>query len=319
MDQEPRLKHFPVAFFAMVMGMSGLTLAWEKSHSVLQMPAFVSKGLLLFTICLFIVLACLFVVKILRYPGAVMKDLGHPIKLSFFPTISISLILLSIGTLHDYKTISFALWAVGSIAHLLFTLYVMQVWMHHEHFEIHHSNPAWFIPIVGNILVPIAGVAHGYYEVSTFFFSIGLLFWIVLLAIIFNRIIFHQPLPGKLLPTLFILIAPPAIGFISYVKLNGDVDIFARVLYYAALFLTLLLFTQIPRFTKIKFFLSWWAYSFPMAAITIATMLMFEKTGHLWFKFAGYGLLGIITLLMSFLLFKTVNAIRMQGICVDEG
>jgi hypothetical protein len=46
---------------------------------------------------------------------------------------------------------------------------------------------------------------------------------------------------------------------------------------------------------------------------------MFEKTGHLWFKFAGYGLLGIITLLMSFLLFKTVNAIRMQGICVDEG
>ena len=319
MDQEPRLKHFPVAFFAMVMGMSGLTLAWEKSHSVLQMPAFVSKALLLFTICLFIVLACLFLVKILRYPSAVMKDLGHPIKLSFFPTISISLILLSTGTLHDYETISLGLWVIGSIAHLLFTLYVMQVWMHHEHFEIHHSNPAWFIPIVGNILVPIAGVAHGYYEVSTFFFSIGLLFWIVLLAIIFNRIIFHQPLPGKLLPTLFILIAPPAIGFISYVKLNGDVDIFARVLYYAALFLTLLLFTQLPRFTKIKFFLSWWAYSFPMAAITIATMLMFEKTGHIWFKFAGYGLLGIITLLMSFLLFKTVNAIRMQGICVDEG
>jgi tellurite resistance protein len=318
MDQESRLQHFPVAFFAMVMGMSGLTLAWEKSHSVLNMPAIVSKALLLVTVGLFMVLACFFLLKLMRYPAAVLKDLGHPVKLSFFPTISISLILLGICTLHDYKSVSFGLWAVGSAAHLLFTLYVMQVWMHHEHFEIHHMNPAWFIPIVGNILVPIAGVPHGYVEVSTFFFSIGLLFWIVLLGIIFNRVIFHLPLPEKLFPTLFILIAPPAIGFISYVKLNGEVDIFARVLYYSALFLTLLLFTQIPRFTKLKFFLSWWAYSFPMAAITIATMLMFQKTGQLWFKITGFGLLGIITLLISFLLYKTVRAIMQKQICVAE-
>ncbi len=319
MDQESRLQHFPVAFFAMVMGLSGLTLAWEKAHSLLHMPALVSKVLMLLTVGIFLVLAGLFLVKLVRYPAAIKKDLGHPIKLSFFPTISISMILLSICTLHDYKAISFGLWAVGSAAHLFFTLYVIQIWMHHEHFEIHHSNPAWFIPIVGNILVPIAGVAHGFVEVSTFFFSIGLLFWTVLLAIIFNRIIFHQPLPGKLLPTLFILIAPPAIGFISYVKLNGDLDIFARVLYYSALFLTLLLFTQIPRFTKIKFFLSWWAYSFPMAAITIATILMYQKTGLVWFKMMGFGLLGIVTLLITFLLYKTVIAISNKGICVDEG
>jgi tellurite resistance protein len=319
MDQEQRLQNFPVAFFAMVMGMSGLTLAWEKSHAVLNMPVIVSKVLLLFTVGLFLVLVSIFLIKLIRHPGAVIKDLGHPIKLSFFPTISISLILLGICTLHDYKNVSFLLWTVGSVAHLLFTLYVMQVWMHHEHFEIHHMNPAWFIPIVGNILVPIAGVEHGYVEVSTFFFSIGLLFWIVLLGIIFNRVIFHQPLPEKLFPTLFILIAPPAIGFISYVKLNGDVDIFARVLYYSALFLTLLLFTQIPRFTKLKFFLSWWAYSFPMAAITIATLLMFQKTGQIWFKITGLGLLGIITLLISFLVYKTVIAIGMKQICVAEG
>jgi tellurite resistance protein len=318
MDQQSRLQYFPVSFFAMVMGMSGLTLAWEKSHEVLHLPAFVSRALLVFTAGLFLVLAGFYLVKLLRCRLAVLKELGHPIKLSFFPTISISMILLGVCTLHIYPTISFGLWAVGSAAHLCFTLYVMQVWMHHEHFEIHHINPAWFIPIVGNILVPIAGVPHGYVEVSTFFFSIGLLFWIVLLGILFNRVIFHQPLPEKLLPTLFILIAPPAIGFISYIKLNGELDIFARVLYYAALFLTLLLFTQIARFTKLKFFLSWWAYSFPMAAITIATMLMYQKTGQVWFKMMAFGLLGIITLLMTFLLYKTVSAIRMKTICVDE-
>ncbi len=318
MDQQSRLHYFPVSFFAMVMGMSGLTLAWEKSHHVLQMPAYISQALLLFTVGLFLLLAGFYLVKLLRYRSAVLQELGHPIKLSFFPTISISMILLGICTLQAYPAISFALWAVGSAVHLIFTLYVMQVWMHHEHFEFHHINPAWFIPIVGNILIPIAGVPHGYVEISTFFFSIGLLFWIVLLGIIFNRVIFHQPLPAKLLPTLFILIAPPAIGFISYVKLNGDLDIFARVLYYSALFLTLLLLTQIPRFTKLQFFLSWWAYSFPMAAITIATMLMYQKTNHIFFKMLAFGLLGLITLLISLLLYKTVSAIRMKLICVDE-
>lgn len=319
MEQQSRLQHFPISFFAMVMGMSGLTLAWEKSHSVLHMPAIVSRVLILVTAALFLILAGFYLAKLVRYRTAVLKELAHPIKLSFFPTISISMILLSICTLHAYPSISFGFWAVGSGAHLIITLYVMQVWMHHEHFEIHHTNPAWFIPIVGNILVPIAGVTHGYIEVSTFFFSIGLLFWIMLLSIIFNRIIFHQALPERLLPTLFILIAPPAIGFISYIKLNGELDIFARILYYSALFLTLLLLTQAPRFTKLKFFLSWWAYSFPMAAITIATILMFQKTGVLIFKYMSFGLLGIVTLLIALLLYRTVNAIRLKEICVEEG
>lgn len=76
--------------------------------------------------------------------------------------------------------------------------------------------------------MPIAGVQHGFSELSWFFFSIGVVFWLVLLTIIFNRMFFHQPLPGKLLPTLFILIAPPGAGFVSWLQLNGELDAFAR-------------------------------------------------------------------------------------------
>jgi tellurite resistance protein len=41
--------------------------------------------------------------------------------------------------------------------------------MHQNKYEIKHFNPAWFIPIVGNILVPIAGVHHAPIEISYFF------------------------------------------------------------------------------------------------------------------------------------------------------
>jgi tellurite resistance protein len=45
--------------------------------------------------------------------------------------------------------------------------------------------------------------------------------WLVLFTIIMNRIIFHNPLPQKLLPTLIILIAPPAVAMLSLASLHG--------------------------------------------------------------------------------------------------
>jgi tellurite resistance protein len=168
------------------------------------------------------------------------------------------------------------------------------------------------------VLVPVAGTAHGYYEISWFFFSIGIIFWLVLFTIIIYRVLFHNPLPDRLMPTFFILIAPPAVGFISYVKLNGGIDNFAHVLYYSGLFLTLLLFTMVLRFSRLQFFLSWWAYSFPLAAITIATLLMYEKTANPGFAALGWVLLTLLTLVVTFLFYRTMRAVGGKKICMPE-
>lgn len=318
MEQQSRLQHFPISWFAVVMGLAGFTIAWHRAETLLELPGPVSPWLLGITIALFAVLALLYASKVLRHGKEVRAEFAHPIKLNFFPTISIALILLSIAMLPYQMEISFILWSVGAALHLAFTLYVLSVWIHHTHFEIHHINPAWFIPIVGNILVPIAGVRHASPEISWFFFSIGLLFWLVLLTIIVYRMVFHNPLPAKLLPTLFILIAPPAVGFIAWLQLNGAMDALARILYYSALFLTLMLLTQAGRFVRLKFFLSWWAYSFPMAAITIATLLMYHELQLPIFKGLAILLLGLLTLLVATLLFKTVQAMIRKEICIEE-
>jgi nitric oxide reductase large subunit len=67
-------------------------------------------------------------------------------------------------------------------------------------------------------------------------------FWLVLFIIIFYRITFHQRLAEKLIPTLFIMIAPPALGFISYIRLTGTYDMVARLLLNVALFLVQTIF-----------------------------------------------------------------------------
>ena len=317
-SQPSRLQHFPVSWFAMVMGLSGLTIALHRAETVFNLAIQPSLASLVFTITVFLALAGLYLLKAVRYPQQVKGEFNHPVKLNFAPTMSIGLILISIALLPHSKTLSLAVWTLGVALHLVFTLYVLATWIHHTHFEINHMNPAWFIPIVGNILVPIAGVPHGFTEVSWFFFSIGLVFWLVLLAIIFNRMFFHNPLPGKLLPTLFILIAPPGVGFVSWMQLNGELDAFARILYYSALFLTLMLFTQAPRFLKLPFFLSWWAYSFPMAAITIATLGMYQLLGSPFFKWLGAALLVVLIVLIIGLLVRTAVAVSRREICVEE-
>ena len=318
MNETSRLAHFPISFFSVVMGLAGLCIAWESAQTSFGLPFRLESALTPFTALVFGTLLTLYTLKTLQHPQSVMQELNHPVKLNFFPAISISLILLSIATLKIVPSLSHVLWAIGTSLHLLFTLYVMNIWIHHDRFEIHHINPAWFIPVVGNVLVPIAGTAHGYFEISWFFFSIGILFWLVLFTIIIYRVMFHHPLPDKLMPTFFILIAPPAVGFISYTKLTGGLDNFAHVLYYCGLFLTLLLLTQAPRFTRLRFFLSWWAYSFPLAAITIASLRMFQLTGQQGFAAIGWLLLSCLTIVVTFLLYRTLRAIGGRSICLPE-
>ncbi len=312
-----RIKNFPVAWFAVVMGLSGFTIAWAKAESVLSTGFHVSQYLVWLTTAVFVVLALLFTVKALRYPMEVVGEIKHPVKLAFVPTISIGLILLAIVFLHRAPAASSWLWMVGTALHLVITLYVLSSWIHHDKYQIAHLNPAWFIPVVGNILIPVAGVHHATPEISWFFFSIGLFFWPVLTAIIFYRLIFHGSLPERFMPTLFIFIAPPAVGFIAYFNLVGGIDAFARVLYGVGLFFTLLLLAQASYFVRLKFFLSWWAYSFPLAAITIATFIMAQATGAAGYRQLGIALLALLTIAIVGLAARTLLAVVRHEICVE--
>ena len=312
------LEHFPIAFFSTVMGLAGLMLAWQKAHAVLGAPPIISTGLRGAVTALFIILLIFYGLKALRYPQAVVMEMRHPIRINFFPTVSISLLLLAIVYLERAPEAALWLWIAGALLHLGFTLAIFGSWIHHTHYDIKHANPAWFIPVVGNIVIPVAGVRLASPELSWFFFSIGLVFWIVLMTIVLYRLFFHEPLPVRLAPTLFILLAPPSVGFIAYLALTGELDAFARILYYSALFLGLLLASNAVRFLRLPFFISAWAYSFPLAALTLATLIMGARLPSLIFDLLGIGLLAILSLVVAVLVFRTAVAIQRREICAPE-
>jgi tellurite resistance protein len=295
-----------------------LALAWRKAHAVLGVPEGIGCALTLWATALFSVLALIYLAKVLRHWPAVQHEFAHPVRINFFPAFSISLLLLAVAFTEQQPGLATGLWSVGALLHLGFTITVMSSWIHHTRYDIKHANPAWFIPVVGNVIVPVAGVTLAPLEISWFFFSIGLVFWLVLMTIVMYRLFFHEPLPERLTPTLFILIAPPAVGFIAWVKLNGgNIDAFARILYYVALFLTLLLASNALRFFRVRFFLSAWAYSFPLAAMTIATLVMAESLGGLFMPLAMV-LLGVLTVVLGLLTARTALGAYRGEICQPE-
>ncbi len=166
MQPSNRLQNMPISFFAMVMGLVGLTIAWEKASALYQFSTAIYCTLLIQSVVVFVILAGLYLYKGINFRQALLKEWANPVKMNFIPAISISLLLFSIAFMSISINLSLALWAAGTILHLVISLMVMNSWLHHEKYEIHHINPAWFIPAAGNVIVPLAGVPPGYAELS---------------------------------------------------------------------------------------------------------------------------------------------------------
>ena len=313
-----KLANFPVSIFSIVMGICGLAIAWQRAQRVFENIGQIWLAIAMLATILFAGFLLGYAAKFIRYREQVIAEWKHPIRVNFFPTISISLLLLSVVWKETSASSAYILWLLGSVIHIGFTVAILSSWMYHSHYELKHATPAWFIPVVGNLFVPISAISFGLSEIGWFYFSIGIVFWIVLMTIVLYRVFFHDPIPPRLLSTLFILIAPPAVGFISYSALIPELDAFGRILYYTALFITILLFSNAGRFIRQSFFLSSWAYSFPLAAITIASFLMAHRTGNGMFVWLAFGLLAILSVIVLILALKTIDAAARKTICVPE-
>lgn len=313
------LEHFPVPFFAVSMGLAGFTLAIHGAETALKLGHGISHAMFWATLTIFAVIAATYAAKALLHPKAVLAEWHHPVRLSFFPAMSISLLLLGTAALQVDPALAPLFWLPGASLQFVLTLAVISGWISARAFQTGALNPGWFIPAVGNVIVPIAGVQLGYGEVSWYFLSVGLLFWIVLLTLVMNRLMFHDPMPGRLQPSLVILIAPPAVAFVAWVRMHdGQVDEFARILLNAAYFFTLLVALQLPRILKLPFVVSFWALGFPFAAITIASFLFARSTGSVVHQGIGLALLAVLTVILVGLAIRTIIAILRNEIFVPE-
>lgn len=271
MPTPPKLcETIPLPLFASVMGLCGLAMVWHAAEGRLELPHIASAGVTALAALVFIALLAAYACKWHRAPDKVKAELRHPVRINFLPAISINLILLGILGGHWLPLAGQILWMTGAVLHLLLTVTIVNIWFNAER-PVASINPAWFIPAVGNVLVPVAAGPAGFPTIGWFFFTVGLFFWLILITLVFYRLITKPALEPPMRPTLVVMLAPPAVAFLAWLSLGGGLDGFGQALFFIAVFTFLLLLGQVPAFLRLPFFPSWWAYTFPVAAFTSAS------------------------------------------------
>ncbi len=312
-----KLKNFPITVFAIVMGLAGFTIALNKFYHLDWLPKIFYEIMLFVVLGLFLLFLVVYLIKLVYYPEEVSNDFKHRIRINFFSTISISLLLLSVAFYTYYPMLAIILWWMGLILHTYFTFKTITFWIQHN-FEMKHFNPAWFIPVVGNIIIPVVGVDLLPTIISFFYFSVGFIFWIILFTIFIYRAVFHDQLAQKFIPTFFILLAPPAVGFISYMRIAASWDAFSVFLLLVSYAIAVLLLFLYKSFTQLKFFLSWWAFTFPLTALTIASVVAFQVTTQVFYQYLSWLFLVVSIIAISIVSYQTFRHALKGEICVQE-
>ncbi len=295
----------PVTLFASTMGLGGTALVYSKLVELYNFPSIILFGLKWLDSLVFLILLVNYLLKVLINADEVKKEYSHPMKLNFFAGIPISMFLLSV-LWNDTAVLRDILYFTGLGFITVFTLNVATLWFR-RNLELKFLNPAWFIPVVGNIIAVFT--AREQWTWLWYYFSVGAVFYLLLLVMILFRLMFSDPMPAAMKPSLFIFMAPPSICFIDYIKMTDSFDAIAMIFLSISIFFTMLIISMWKTFTKIPFTPSWWAFTFPVATVSSAFLLAYEKCENSLFLVAGTAVFAALVFLVFITFVKTLSAI----------
>jgi tellurite resistance protein len=308
----PRLEYLPVGLFGSVMGLTGLSVAWRLASARYGDPswlALVAPTIGIVAVVAFVAILTGHAIKLITAFSAVETEFRHPIAGSLFGTALISLLLLPIVVAPYGLVLARTLWIAGAIGMILFAWLIVSRWMSDRQ-QVAHATPAWIIPVVGLLDVPIALPTLGLpplHGLMVFALAAGIFFAIPLFTLIFSRLLFEPPLPDALKPTLLILVAPFAVGYSTYSITTGQADLFAEALYLLTLFVLAVLLGQLRHLPVCcPFRVSWWAVSFPLAASAIAALRFAAAEPGFIPDSIAVALLALATLVIAGLLVRTL-------------
>lgn len=82
-EQRRSLAYLPVGVFAMVMGLGGASVVWQRAHHAWSVAAVVAQALAWLALGALVALAATYGLKAARHPAAVVAEWRHPVQSAF--------------------------------------------------------------------------------------------------------------------------------------------------------------------------------------------------------------------------------------------
>lgn len=129
--------------------------------------------------------------------------------------------------------------------------------------------------------------------------AVGIFFWVVIFTLLLGRLAFRPPLPAPLVPTMAIIIAPPAVAGTAWFAITenrpGEIDDALAGLMDPMLLMQVGL---LPRYRALPFSLGFWSFTFPSAAVGGYGMQWLAIKRPVAWEAASWAILAVITALI---------------------
>lgn len=325
---QPPLKFLSPAWFSIVMGLSGLALAWLRAQTIMGEPArWLAMALGAVAATVFVVLLVLSVRRAQQFGPAVAEDINHPVRHAFVAAVPVGLLLLLalfVQIVGPTPWLNLA-WYGAASAQLVVTWWVLSRWLKPGTPDSSGSTAMWpgitpvlFIPVVGNVVAPLAGLALGHETWSVMQLAIAVFFWPIVLGLVLARRAAHSALPPKLLPTWFITVAPPSVLGVVMLQLGAPAWLVQMAWALAAFSLAWAL-PVLRKAAAEGFHMGFWALSFPMAAFTSLSFGVAQVTpGNTALAAAAMLALVVTNVVVFMLAVSTWRGLRAGSLLVPE-
>lgn len=292
------------------MGTAGLALAEERAG----LPI-VADALAYLALFGYVGLTGAYLYKLVAHTQEAVAEFSSPARIPFFATMSMTGLLLASHFYSVFPVASQVLFWLSTALQAVVVAGIFTRWIHSNNHSIDDVLPTWFIPTAGNILVAVAANNATEQEAGWVFFAVGLVLWLPVFAITMLRLATGSEIPAAAMPTLSILVNPPSIAFLAWVKLHGGrIDDFARIMAYFAMFFAVVVLVQLVVKHPRKFTLSLWSPIFPFAALA-STMVEFGVAlENPYVHLAGVVLAQVLVVAVALLTVATIRAGAKGGI-----
>ncbi|CAK9157980.1 unnamed protein product [Ilex paraguariensis] len=283
----PILTRLHAGYFRISLSLCSQALLWktlgepsDDAHAfrrILRMlPS--SAFVLLWSLALFtlVSLSLLYILRCLLYFDMVKNEFFHHVGVNylFAPWIS-WLLLLQAAPFFTPKTMYYlVLWCLFVAPIIVLDVKIYGQWFTKgKRFLSTVANPTSQLSVIGNLVGAWAAARMGWRESAICLFSLGMAHYLVLFVTLYQRLSENNGLPAMLRPVFFLFFAAPSMASLAWDSISGTFDNSSKMLFFLSLFLFLSLVFRPALFKKSmrKFNVAWWAYSFPLTVLAIAS------------------------------------------------
>ncbi|WP_130178556.1 hypothetical protein [Cryobacterium sp. SO1] len=259
----------PMNTLAIPFGLSGLAVVWTGASRDLGWSPGIADALWVLAAIVWVWMIVAHTVRGAKSTESLASQLRHPAQGPIAALVPIVGMLLG-ATLYRVAPVAGIVLVVASIAvATIFAGWLLSFWAG-GNLQVDSVHGGYFLPTVASGLIAATTATEvGLTSLALGAFAVGILFWVMIFALLLARLATRPELAAPLAPTLAIIVAPPAVAGTAWFAISGGRQ--GPMEYALAAVTVLMVLMQLfllPRYRTLSFSLGFWSFTFPFAAVS---------------------------------------------------